>query len=296
MSRTVRLRFTVPRDRQDAFEGWLWSAGAGGVEHDEVAPRDAAALAGWIYFPTREAPDDASRSVLTSWCPGAELGVPEPVTERDWLEPWRSRSRPIEIGAGFVVDPREPGEVDSPYPPGSRRLLRLPARTAFGVGSHESTRLALELLERIGCAGLRVLDVGCGTGILAFAARLLGAREVVAFDIDPAAALLVGQYASLNGFAPIPVFAGSLAALAIEEGSSPREPFGLALVNVIPAEIGPELSRLAGCLGTRGRAIFSGILLDRQEEARSLIARHGFRATESRSAGEWVALVAELGG
>jgi len=292
MSRTVRLRFAIPHDQEDAFAGWCWSAGAAGVETDAAPAGDL--QHGWAYFPAESAPDGASREELARWCPGAELSEPEPVPERDWLAAWRAGARPIDIGAGFVVDPREPEEVGAPFDPGARTLLRLPARTAFGVGSHESTRLTLELLERTGCAGRRVLDVGCGTGILAFAARLLGARAVVAFDIDPAAALLVPQYCALNGWPAIPAFAGSLAALAVGREAGRPAPFDLALVNVIPAEIAPELPRLAACLAPGAVALFSGMLLEQEDAARAQLAGHGLRTVERRSEGEWVALSAVL--
>lgn len=290
MSRTVRLRYAISPELEDAFAGWCWSAGAAGVESDMAPVADA--QRGWTYFAADAVPDAASRADLETWCPGAELGEPEPVPERDWLAAWRAGARPIEIGAGFVVDPREPEEVGESYVPGSRTLLRLPARTAFGVGSHESTRLTLELLERTGCAGRRVLDVGCGTGILAFAARLLGARAVVAFDVDPAAALLVPQYCALNGWPPIPTFAGSLAALSVGAGGARREPFDLALVNVIPAEIAPELPLLTACLARGAQVLFSGILLEQEASAQARLDEHGLRTLARRSEGEWVALAA----
>ncbi len=292
MSGAVRLRFSIPPDQEEALAGWLWSAGGGGLELDGEA--DADRPTGWLYFAAGGAPDAEARAAFEAWCPGATLGVAESVAERDWLEPWRTRSGPIEIGGRFLVDPREPEEVGAPYDPGDRFLLRLPARTAFGVGSHESTRLALELLEETGCAGLRVLDVGCGTGILAFAAHLLGAREVVAFDVDPAAALLVRQYGALNGRPPVRVFAGSLAAVSIAGVGLASCRFDLALVNVIPDEIGGDLPSLRACLSERASALFSGILLDQEEAAKQRIASHGFRPRGRKEEGEWVALAMEV--
>lgn len=292
MSGAVRLRFSVPIEQEETLAGWLWSAGGAGLELD---PEPAGGrLTGWLYFDEEAAPDAGARATFAAWCAGGTLGAAEPVAGRDWLEPWRTRSGPIEIGDRFLVDPREPEEVGAPYDPGDRFLLRLPARTAFGVGSHESTRLALELLEETGCAGLRVLDVGCGTGILAFAAHRLGASQVVAFDVDPAAALLVRQYGALNGGPPVRVFAGSLAAVSIAGAGSDSIRFDLALVNVIPDEIGGDLPGLRACLGERARALFSGILLDQEEAAKRRITSHGFRPRGRRVEGEWVALAMEV--
>jgi len=96
--------------------------------------------------------------------------------------------------------------------PAGRRLLRLPARAAFGTGSHESTSLALELLEDADLQGRRVLDVGTGTGVLAFAALAFGAASVTGFDVDPASPFHARDNSALNGLHPR-LFAGRLAAL-----------------------------------------------------------------------------------
>ena len=165
-------------------------------------------------------------------------------------------------------------------------LLRLPARRAFGTGSHESTRLALEILERLAVRGRRVLDVGTGTGVLALAALRLGARRAVAHDLDPAAALLAALNARLNSLAPL-VFAGPVAAIA--RGAA----FDLLLVNVIPEEIAADLPRLARLLAPRGRAVFSGILRSGSRRALGVLRAAGFRRRASRFAGEWAAYLCE---
>jgi ribosomal protein L11 methyltransferase len=290
MSRTLRLRVAVAPEQEEVLSAWLWAhAGQGLVWEPAEESRPLAAA--WLFFAADAAPDAAAFATLEAWCPGAAAGPLEAVEAADWLATWRAHADPIEAGRRFLIDPREPEEAGPAPEPGDRFLLRLPARTAFGVGSHESTRLTLELLEQTGCAGARVLDVGCGTGILAFAAQLLGARDVVAFDIDPAAALLCDQYRRMNGLRPVGVFCGSLGAVSIERQSSR---FELALVNVIPSEIGPEMELLVRALVPGGRALFSGILAEEGAEARAQLHRHGFRVTGERSAAEWIAFVAEL--
>ncbi len=135
---------------------------------------------------------------------------------------WRVQAGPIQVGEHFLVDPREPEEATEPFETDGRCLIRLPARTAFGTGSHESTRLAVELLEAEDLQGRSVLDVGTGSGILAIAALRLGARSVIALDVDPAAALLLPQTMALNELW-FPAFTGGVHALrAPGRGASRR--------------------------------------------------------------------------
>ena len=97
----------------------------------------------------------------------------------------------------YLFDPHD-GSLATAPPPGVRRLF-LPAVRAFGTGSHESTRLAVRLLLSENLRGACVLDVGCGTGTLAFVAALEGASHVVAFDVDREAVFATREQARVNG-------------------------------------------------------------------------------------------------
>jgi len=286
MKRYVRRRYHLPVEAQDLAVGRLWLAGTLGVE---ITEEDGTVLIA-AYFEDPPPP---------GWVPetlrdlGARPGAAETLADTDWLASWRRAAQPLAVGKRWLLDPREEGERGAlSRPPRSRSepgriLLRLPARTAFGTGGHESTRLALEILERLDVRERRVLDVGAGTGVLGFAALALGAGTVVGFDLDPAAALLAALNARLNRAAPL-LFAGPLT--AIRSGTH----FDLVLANVIPEEIGAELPRLAGCLAPGGRAVFSGILRQRARGALTALRAAGFVRLSSRFAGEWAAYLCEV--
>ncbi|MFQ5525600.1 MAG: 50S ribosomal protein L11 methyltransferase [Thermoanaerobaculia bacterium] len=253
-----------------------------------------------------ESRDEAEQVVLTAyfgrdrlrseaWSPGArrvgglavEVVSIEDVPERDWIAEYRSSAAPFALGAGFWVEPGEAGTASSRTLPRGRRLLRLPARRAFGTGSHESSRLVVEILESLPVSGKRVLDVGAGSGLLSFVAVHLGAASVTSVECDWAAALVARENQRLNriGFA---LFAGTVDALA----EQPR--FDLAAVNVIPERIAADLAGIERCLQPGSLAVFSGCLARRARRYQNELERNGFRVVESRDQGEWRALLAEV--
>jgi ribosomal protein L11 methyltransferase len=205
----------------------------------------------------------------------------EPVPDTDWLAQYRERAQPFPVAATFFVDPREPEEPPAEVPEG-RTLLRLPARAAFGIGSHESTSLALELIETLDLTGRDVLDAGTGTGVLSFAALLGGARRAVGYDVDPASPFHARDNSRLNGLAPV-LFAGLSGALR----QSPR--FDLALINIVPEQILPEMPGLVRLLRPGGELILSGILAERGRQVLDRMRGLGFAEADRREAGDWVA-------
>lgn len=283
MATYLCLRFTVTSGSEDRLIAELWSLGTLGVE--SVSPADGTCHQVLAYFEEPLSIEVSRRLESSAEWPEARVEGAEAVPAADWLAVYRRKARPVELGSGFLVDSREPDGSSASGQTG-RVLLRIPARSAFGTGSHESTRLAVELMEGISMEGLRVLDVGTGTGILAFAALTLGAREVIGFDVDRAAVLLALENCRLNRLSPRLV-AGTVDCLRAGPG------FDLALVNVIPARIRGDLASIVGLLTASAEIVVSGLLVDQHDSYLRELASFGLREKRSRQSGEWVGCLLE---
>lgn len=249
----------------------LWERGTLGVQ--VLDGGEAGTLRLEAYF-DGEAPTEME---------GATFLGSEEVPPADWLAPWREAAQPFPVGERLLLDPRDPDSGEASSEPG-RTTLRIPARAAFGTGSHESTRLALELLEGLDLAGKRVLDVGTGTGVLAFAALRFGAARAVALDLDPAAPFHARVNARLNRLRPA-LLAGGVGALA----PRPAARFDLALVNVVPEEIAADLPAIAALLVPGGDAILSGILAASGPRVVAEVGALGLAPVAVRAEEEWIA-------
>lgn len=287
-----KLTLLVERRREEELCARLTAAECLGLEQRDRPP-DRAEVVGW--YAHGSGPGGSELAALAAEL-AAEVVADERIEAADWLARYRARAIPFALGRSFYVDPGEPQGRAPATPPG-RRLLRLPARTAFGTGSHESTRLALELMEEAELAGRRVVDVGTGTGVLSFAALLLGAASVAAFDVDPAAAFAARSNRRLNRLSGPALFAGTAEALRPSSGAAGGHRrdrsalFDLALVNVVPELILPTLPRVIAALAADGRLIFSGLLTARREPVETAAAELGLEPAGDRAAGEWAAIL-----
>ena len=163
---------------------------------------------------------------------------------------------------------------------------------AFGTGLHPTTRLCLAALERLAVDsridGARVLDVGCGSGILAIAAARLGAAAVLGVDPDPIAVESTALNARRNAVAR---------RVGVRRGSVPtgERPFDLVLANLIASLLIELASRLREELRPGGTLLASGIFVDRESEVRAAFEAAGLGVLGRTSEGDWVALVAKRG-
>ncbi len=204
------------------------------------------------------------------------------VAEEDWAESWKEHFHVERFGERIVIVPswREyeasAGDVVVTLDPGM----------AFGTGQHETTRMCLEALERAVRLGMRVLDVGCGSGILAIAAAKLGAREVLAVDVDADCVRVTDENARLNGVdGVVRSRCGSAGeAWPFEE---PAAEFDVVVANIIARviiEIAPDLAR---ALTVGGRLIVSGVIGEREREVVDSLTMAGLRVGEVRAMGDW---------
>jgi ribosomal protein L11 methyltransferase len=274
--------FVIALDRPEQFEiasAFAFACGATGAESLFGPEREI-----WrFYFSEAGAAEDAVRIWRDRL--GIDARIERLRPPADPLAAFRAAARPRPVGRSFWL---APGDVLEPAP-GGRIALHLPASTAFGTGGHESTRLAIRRLEEEVLDGLRVLDLGSGSGVLALAASALGAGSVHALDLDADAVFEARRNLLRNPVAArgVHLLAGGLESLA--------GVYDLAVANMLFSELSPLLAGIGGRLAGTGRAVFSGLLAEQRREFVALCAEAGFAVDGEAGEGEWIAIAARRG-
>jgi len=208
-------------------------------------------------FETEAAATDAMTLLLAQdWAEGLAVQGLQAVQEQDWVRLTQSQFSPVEITANFWIVPswHQP-------PAQATRVIRLDPGLAFGTGTHPTTRMCLRWIAHQSLEGQRVLDYGCGSGILAIGAALHGAASVDAVDIDPAAVEATLYNATANS---VKLRAG-LADLA--QGA-----YGIVLANILATPLKLLAPLLCGHLAPRGQVLLAGILERQAEELQQAYA------------------------
>ena len=203
------------------------------------------------------------------------------VPEEDWLSLWRRDLHGFALGNRFFVSP------SWQTPPHTERVvLRIDPEQAFGTGSHDTTRLCLELVEDCAGPGIGLIDAGTGTGILAMAGAVLGCEPVLAIEIDPAAAACARENVNRNRLGSrVEVVTSSL------EDARPASA-GLVVANLNWPLLDRELPRLSTWLQPRGSLILSGLTVDDMEELVESFPA-SMRPRRYYTAGDWAAVLAQ---
>jgi len=210
--------------------------------------------------------------------------------EEDWAHNWQKYYQPFPVGEKLYVVPEWMREMEVPE---GRTAMILNPGLIFGTGSHGTTRLCLEGVERFAKEGDRVLDLGTGSGILSIAAILLGASEAVGCDIDPKASRVAAENASYNGISS--QFRVETGDVIGDDGLREKLAgcYDLVLANIIPDVIIPLIPYVKEFLAPGGKFLTSGIIEHRAEDVVNTLKENGYTILERHDREGWVAYITQ---
>jgi ribosomal protein L11 methyltransferase len=245
------------------------------------------------YFDSE--PNAQTLETLRSLVPSASQAKPavEKLPQEDWVTLSQQGLEPIRAGRFFVHTPRHRSAVPPDAVP-----LEIDAGRAFGTGQHETTTgclMALDKLTATGASFSNIVDVGTGTGLLAFAGlKLWPAARVAASDIDPVSIEVTQENAGINGI-PLGRARGQVelaVATGLEHGRlQARAPYDLIIANILAGPLMELAPSLAGALQPGGRLVLAGLLDHQADKVASAYRRHGMMASFRIVRGDWPTLV-----
>jgi len=215
---------------------------------------------------------------------GMDLGKLETLTkgfdEEDWAESWKKAYKPFRLGEHIVI---KPGWEEYEAQPGDH-IIEIDPGMAFGTGTHETTGMCVELIETYVKPGDRAIDIGTGTGILAIAAAHMGAKPVLATDLDAVAVRVAEENVKINGFdGTITCRCGNLLDAVDEVGD-------VVIANIIADVIIMLAAPVKKHVAENGVFICSGIANDRRDEVLKALSDAEYEVMDVLSKGEWTAI------
>jgi ribosomal protein L11 methyltransferase len=279
----IEVRCTAPSDAEDRLSELVACSSSLG---SQLVDDGRGGVSMSVFFKGR-ARRDAERLAAVLERAGAAGVVVQEYPDRDWMAPYRRLARPFNLGRRWWIDPRPDRSTRAPE---SRIRLVIEPGQAFGSGSHPSTRLVLLELEDIDVGGRRVLDVGTGSGILAFAATALGAGLVVAFDVDLQAGWEAHRNLGRQEMATPPLLL--VARIDAIAGCS----FDLILCNMLSERARALLPAIASRMARGGRLVLSGMVDEESERMVAELERHGFEIECLRRLEGWTGVRAVCNG
>ena len=205
-------------------------------------------------------------------------------SEEDWADKWKAFFKPVAVGERLFVRPIWIDDYDA----GDRAVLNIEPGAAFGTGTHDTTRLCLETLDKIIKDGDTVLDIGCGSGILAIASMLLGATEGFGVDIDELAVKTAKENGKMNGLdePELKFVCGDLADKVTKQ-------YDVVVANIVADIIILFSTQVRAFMKPGAKFIASGIIDTRAAEVVTALQNAGLKLVERIEHGGWVCLVCE---
>jgi ribosomal protein L11 methyltransferase len=276
VSETWSVTAEIPEAGAEEASALLVELGAAGVEERDatLAPMPGARqpVPGRVLLVAWFARPEAARGAAEALGHGATV---EAVEARDWGEEWKRGLAPISVGRVFL----RPSWIEARVPAGSAELVLDPGM-AFGTGTHPTTALCLAAVDAFLAArpGASVLDVGTGSGILAIAARKLGAGRVAANDDDPVAVEVARENAARNG-------------AAVEISGTPLEGmdgrYDLVVANILANVLVALAPAIAARTAPGGEVVLAGVLQPQEAEVRDAFVRQGLDPLPGERREEW---------
>lgn len=290
----VQGREAVERLMNDAVKYWDYA--------DDAAINESPAVRAYLALvPENDGMADKVRESMAELKEmeseiGVRLGslevVSREIDEEDWANNWKAYFKPINVGDKLTVCPTwEEAEDD-----GTRAVLRIDPGMAFGTGTHHTTRMCLELLEKRIKGGELVADIGCGSGILSASAILMGAAEAVALDIDPVATKIAAETAENNGIdiMKYTVYTGDILSDKQIRTAVTRRKYDIVLANIVANVIIALAPLVPQIMHKDSVFISSGIIDDRLDDVVAALEENGLQVNKVLAGDDWRALEATL--
>lgn len=204
------------------------------------------------------------------------------VNEEDWANNWKKYYKPMKIGSKLLIKPEWEELAEST----DRVIVNINPGMMFGTGTHESTRMCMQLLEKHVTEDTRLFDVGAGSGILSVTALLLGAKSAFAVDIDENVNEIAVQNAIINGVAE------RLTTKCLDLASGVTQTYNMITANIVADVIIRLVPQLPALLEDGGIFISSGIIDEREEDVKNAVIKAGLEVIETVYENDWVAIAA----
>jgi len=214
------------------------------------------------------------------------------VKEEDWENNWKQFFKPLYIGEKLLIKPSWEKNIDAV----GRKVLQIDPGMSFGTGTHETTKMCLEVMQQFDLSQQDVLDLGCGSGILSIGALLFGSNHATLVDIDQNSIRIAAENLQINSFNEnhYRTFCGDITSNDELRNNIGQKKFDYIFANIVADVLKAFAPYFSEFLKCNGRLIVSGIILERKDEVLDEIQKYGFKIDNVYNENAWACGVLSL--